>query len=103
MIRRARHRPTEIEYMDFEGFGPGENGVDVLVWINENGGEAHDDADGWLYIKNPQRKNSRNRLQPGVDKVGRRLRWPSMEPTADFYRLEPEVWEDAYDDLGPAS
>lgn len=103
MTGRARHRPTEIEYMPFEGFGPGLNGVEVSTWINDNGGEAYADDDGWLYIKSTRRPNTRNRLEPGIDKVARRLRWPSGEPTNDFYRLEPEVWADAYDDLGEPS
>lgn len=102
MTRRARHRPTEIEYMAFKGFDPGQNGVDVLAWINDNGGEAYDDK-GLLYIKKANRNDSRNWLKPGVDIVARRLRWPDMTPTNDFYRLEPEVWDDAYDDLGEES
>ena len=103
MTGRARHRPTEIEYMPFEGFGPGQNGFDVLGWINDKGGDAYGSDDGRLYIKNPQRKKSRNFLEPGVDKVARRLRWPDMTPTSDFYRLEPQFWDDAYDDLGGES
>lgn len=98
-VGRARHRPTEIDWMTFEGFGAGQNGFEVLDWINDNGGEAYGSDDGRLYIKNLRRKDSRNYLDPG-DRAARRLRWPSMEPTADFYRLEPEVWDDAYDDLG---
>ena len=96
---RARHRPTEIDYMVFEGFGAGKNGFHVMAWINDNGGQAHGD-DGLLYIKNNRRKG-RNWVSPG-DRVARRLRYPSMEPTNDFYRLEPEVWADAYDDISRA-
>lgn len=95
--QRARHRPTEIEVWDFEGFGPGQNGFAVMAWINSGGGDAHADDDGNLYIKNEERERTRNWLKPGVDKVARRFRWPDMTPTNDFYRLEPEVWDDAYD------
>ena len=98
-VRRARHRPTEIEYMPFDGFGRGLNGLDVLDWINDNGGDAYE-KNGHIYIKNSDREDSRNFIKPGVDRVARRLRWPSGEPTSDFYRLEPQVWADAYDDLG---
>ena len=98
MTGRARHRPTEIDYMTFEGFDPGQNGFVVQAWINDNGGDAHGDK-GLLYIKKADRNDSRNWLEPG-DKVARRLRWPDMTPTSDFYRLEPEVWDDGYDDLG---
>lgn len=101
MTGRARHRPTEIDYEVFEGFGHGRNGIQVLAWINDNGGEAYDDGER-LYIKSTRRKDTRNRLEPG-DRVARRLRWPDMTPTDDFYRLEPEVWADAYDDLGEQS
>lgn len=97
---RARHRPTEIEYELFTGFGDGGNGFELLDWVIGGGGEAWGDDNGSLYIRNVRRQG-RNWLEPG-DRLARRLR-PDGTPTNDFYRLEPEVWEDAYDDLGRPS
>jgi len=92
-IHRVTHKPTQTDVSDpFTGFDDDGNGFEILDWIRDGGADAWGRNDR-LYIKVANRPGE-TWLDVG-DRVGRRLR-PDGTPTRDFYRLEPEVYDDAY-------
>jgi len=96
-VHRVIHKPTPLDASDpFTGFGDEGNGFEIADWVNANGGDAHGTADGRLYLKRGDDDDEPSKVWIALgDRVGRRIR-PDGTPTNDFYKLEPQVWDDAY-------
>jgi hypothetical protein len=91
-IHQLEHRRTRRLCTDpYTGFGEDGNGWEIVNWVRDLGGEAWGREDG-LYIKHADR--------PGEIwlALGDRV---ALRGNRDFYRLQPDVYAEEFDDLGP--